>query len=546
MVDIHWLEPAQDILNILNTTILATATLAPKVFAGYSAKPFISTCLAFDPLQYVSNAVLNIQEFIPAGTTVSFPDNDPSCSRPSQIVSVDICRIALEIKTSDRSSVIFENWLPSEWTGRFLTTGNSGIDGCVKYEDVDYGVMHGFSTVGSNNGHNGTGGFAFYHNDDVLEDYVWRSLHTITEAGKNLTGAFYLSPPTKSYYIGCSSGGRQGIKAAEMFPKDFDGIVAGAPAVNFNNMTSWRASFYEKTGPANSTDFIQASIWMGLIHDEVLRQCDTIDGVEDGIIEDPSLCSFRPEALICGAGGSIGADCLSTSQVRIVRKVLSPLYGSSGELVFPSMQPGSEFFAVQKLYSGIPFPYSLDWFRYVVYSNPTYTLSQFSTSDMTAAQSLNPFNVQTYPSDLIPYAKRNSKILIYHGLQDNQITSYSSERFYNHLARGTSLSSTEMDKFLRYFRISGMFHCNSGPGAWMIGQSSSGSTIFNPDENVLAAMVRWVEEGVAPEVIEGTKYVDDLKENGVETKRKHCRYPYRNTYTSGDANLPESWTCIYR
>jgi hypothetical protein len=123
-------------------------------------------------------------------------------------------------------------------------------------------------------------------------------------------------------------------------------------------MTSWRASFFGKTGALGSLNFIPASAWEGFIHDEVLNQCDTIDGVADGIIEDPTLCDFRPEALICSDGQN-SSECLNEVQVEIVRSVFSPLYGSSGELVYPAMQPGSEVQAVQKLYSGTPFPYSL-------------------------------------------------------------------------------------------------------------------------------------------------------------------------------------------
>jgi hypothetical protein len=143
-----------------------------------------------------------------------------------------------------------------------------------------------------------------------------------------------------------------------MFPEDFNGIVVGAPAVNFNNMTSWRASFFGKTGASTSPNFIPASAWQGFIHDAVLKQCDTIDGAADGIIEDPTLCDFRPEELICSSGQN-STKCLNEAQVEIVRSVLSPLYGSSGELVFPAMQPGSEVQAVQRLYSGTPFSYSL-------------------------------------------------------------------------------------------------------------------------------------------------------------------------------------------
>ncbi|KAE9365281.1 tannase and feruloyl esterase [Stipitochalara longipes BDJ] len=537
---------AQCLLFVLVVFFFALSVLGrtPQAFFPRHDPNFSTACLNFEPLKYVPNAAVNAHEFVPAGTTLQFPDSDPSCGTANQTISVDICRIALNISTSVRSGIIFESWLPRNWTGRFLATGNGGIDGCIKYDDINYGNINGFSAVGSNNGHNGTGGSAFLNNPEVLKDYVYRSLHTITEAGKNLTTAFYPTPVKKSYYLGCSGGGRQGIKAAEMFPEDFNGIVVGAPAVNFNNMTSWRASFFDKTGAPTSLNFIPASAWQGFIHDEVLNQCDTIDGVADGIIEDPTLCEFRPESLICSAAHN-STNCLNEAQVEIVRSVLSPLYGASGELVFPAMQPGSEIMAVQKLYAGAPFPYSLDWFRYVIYNTSTFDDTNFSVADITSAQALNPFHVQTYPSNLGNFTgSHKGKLLVFHGQQDQQITSFSTERFYNHLAEGMALRSSQLDEFFRFFRISGMFHCNSGPGAWMIGQSGSGSMGFDPESNVLAAMVQWVEEGFAPEAILGTKFVNDAAANGVERSRRHCRFPYRNTYIGGNASLPQSWECI--
>lgn len=106
------------------------------------------------------------------------------------------------------------------------------------------------------------------------------------------------------------------------------------------------------------------------------------------------------------------------------------------------------------------------------------------------------------------------------------------------------LQSSQIDDFLRYFRVSGMFHCTGGPGAWMVGQSGEGSVGFDPESNVLAAMVRWVEGGIPPEHILGTKFVNDLAANGVEQSRRHCRYPYRNTYMGGNTSVPQSWECI--
>ncbi|OOF91913.1 hypothetical protein ASPCADRAFT_176503 [Aspergillus carbonarius ITEM 5010] len=482
-------------------------------------------------------------EYVPTGANLTFPYNDASCNRPSQVVTVDICRLAFSVETSNRSGITTEVWLPQNWMGRFLGTGNGGIDGCIKYEDLAYGAANGFATVGSNNGHNGTTAVEFYKNEDVLADYVWRALHISVTIGKNLAKTFYNKAATKSYYIGCSFGGRQGINSAVSFPDDFDGIIAGSPALDFNNLVSWRASFFPITGAPDSPNFISQSNWEILIHPEVLRQCDKLDGVADGIIEDPSLCDFHPEAIMCAPDQA--ANCLNPNQIETVRRVLSPLYGTDGQLIFPAMQPGSEIEASKKLYAGKPFSYSEEWFQYVVY-NPTWDPASFTVHDASIAEALNPQNIKTWPDTLSAYQARGGKIITFHGQQDGQITSFNKNRFYNHLSRSMQMSSAELDDFFRFFRISGMGHCNSGPGAWGIGQGGGSVTMalpFEREENVLAALVDWVEMGIPPETIRGTKFVNDTPALGVEVQRDHCRYPLRNSYLGGNSSSPGSWRC---
>ena len=141
-----------------------------------------------------------------------------------------------------------------------------------------------------------------------------------------------------------------------MFPQDFNGIVAGSPALDFNNLQSWRASFFPITGPNTSSDFISKSSWTNLIHGEVLKQCDGLDRAIDGIIEDANRCSFCPETLLCKDYNS--TDCLTAAQVEKVREIFSPLYGEDGNLIYPAMQPGSEILAASNLYAGAPFSYS--------------------------------------------------------------------------------------------------------------------------------------------------------------------------------------------
>lgn len=172
------------------------------ITASHAKQLFRARCEAFVPETYVYNSSRHVLEYIPAGTNLSLPDNDPTCARPNQTTAVDLCRVALLVPTTNRSSISFELWLPDNWTGRFLATGNGGIDGCkygmveigsmqhdlrwpsmglssqhvgIKYEDLAYTTQHGFASVGSNNGHNGTTLKAMYWNLDVVTDYSWRS-----------------------------------------------------------------------------------------------------------------------------------------------------------------------------------------------------------------------------------------------------------------------------------------------------------------------------------------------------------------------------------
>ncbi|KAL9617375.1 MAG: hypothetical protein Q9160_007825 [Pyrenula sp. 1 TL-2023] len=180
------------------------------------------------------------------------------------------------------------------------------------------------------------------------------------------------------------------------------------------------------------------------------------------------------------------------------------------------MQPGNEILASSGLYSGNPWPLSRDWFRYVVYNDPNWDASTFDLSSAALAEQLNPFDVRTWPIDnasgLPAFRERGGKIITFHGGQDQQITTFDTSRWYDALARGTSSTSAELDEWLRFFRISGMSHCSGGPGAWVLGQGGNAAAEgvpFEPEKNVLAALVAWVEQDQAPITMEGTKFKDD-------------------------------------
>ncbi|KAL0569617.1 hypothetical protein V5O48_012343 [Marasmius crinis-equi] len=484
---------------------------------------------------------------VPAGTQITFPDVDSSCETSSdpQVLSDDICRVILQVDTSSTSSIHMEAWLPRHWTGRFLSTGNGGLGGCIKYQDVANGASLGFATVGANNGHDGNTGAPFENRPEVLKDFVFRSIHTNVVVGKQITEHFYEQPHTKSYYFGCSTGGRQGLKSVEDFPEDFDGVIAGAPAANFVGLLSWTGHFFtEITGPSSSPAFIPVDVWLGLIHDDVLSQCDEIDGVQDGIIEDPNLCDYDPSGLLCtDSDATNNTTCLTPTQIETVRKVYTPFLD-----IFPRAQPGGETAGgLAKSIAGEFFAYTSDWFKYVVYpmENRSEPLdpNAITVDDYRRAIEADPFGISTWKGEHGRFRERGGKLLTYHGQADGLITPRISEEYYDHVKR----VSGELDEYFRFFRISGMEHCSQGAGAWNIGQVRLGvprSEWMEPERNVLAAIVRWVEEGIAPETIEGVKFVKDDPEQGEAFRRRHCRYPLRATYGGeGNSTRPESWSC---
>ncbi|KAH6685883.1 tannase and feruloyl esterase [Plectosphaerella plurivora] len=488
--------------------------------------------------QLPNTATIRSSEFIAAGTNLSIPSTHPTCAAFSAVMPCNFCRVQMVAETGPSSEVEIEAWLPRNWTGRFLEVGNGGLGGCLSYTDIDYGVARGFATIGTNNGHTGNYGEPFFNNPGVLEDFAYRAIHTGAVLGKQTLEAFYGKKPSKSYYLGCSTGGRQGFMEAQNFPDDFDGITAGAPAFAWAGLMVWEGYFAAITGPPGSPTFLSPDLWDVVLKD-LNNQCDGLDGHVDGVIEDPDLCQYKPEDLICGSGQT--SDCLTGLQAETVRRVFSPLYDREGKMVYPRFAPGGN--SSTALWNGKMFAYNLDWMRYVVYKDPSWNGS-IGLDEIEAAQKTEAYGINAYNADLSGVKNSGTKILHYHGLQDQLISSDNSDRYYNLVSRTMGLPPKEIDEFYRYFRISGMAHCAGGTGAFNVGNRGATLAGEEPEGNLLSAMVQWVEEGIAPEYILGTAFEDDSKET-VKFQRRHCKYPARGKYSgSGDPNSAENWECV--
>lgn len=226
----------------------------------------------------------------------------------------------------------------------------------IDYGNLDYGSSFHFATIASDNGHDGVSSRPFLNSPEVINDFAWRSIHTISQLSRVIASHYYNPPPSvplRSYYIGCSTGGRQGIQSALKFPEDFDGILAGAPAVDMQHLLGWSGMISRAVGAGSgkgkdSPEFIDEEGW-DLVSEEVLRQCDALDGRNDGIVTEPDECEFDPGVLLCGEDKESPEDvaekggCLTGAQVNALQKIYSPLVGWDGETVlYPRFDPGAE------------------------------------------------------------------------------------------------------------------------------------------------------------------------------------------------------------
>lgn len=400
-------------------------------------------------------------------------------------------------------------------------------------------MAYGFASFGTNNGHNGTSAGAAYQNPDVFEDFSWRSVYTGAVVGKSITEQFYGDSSGKSYYLGCSTGGRQGWKAAQKFPEIFDGIVAGAPAIDMWGHLAFFGYVRELLGfEASSITLAQWTV----VNQEVLTQCDGLDGAHDGILENPSDCEFNWAPLICASTSD--TTCLTPTQAEAAAKLFSPV-SYNGTFIYPGQNHGFEPVMISSLYTPLVLGWLPETFRYLVYEDLSWDPSTFTLQDVVYALENDQSDLNTFDGDISAFRDRGGKMLHWHGAADPLLTMETSDLYYNEVRSTLNASVAELDEFYRYFRASGVAHCSGGPGASFMGQLGGTSAADTPDDSMLRRIVRWVENGEAPEFVRGTKFVNDTVALGVEFTRKHCKYPKVNRYTGTQEGVDEAgWECV--
>ena len=434
------------------------------------------------------------------------------------------CRVAATIRPTSDSEIKIEVWLPpaAAWNGKFMAVGNGGQAGEIYYHKMGLPLTLGYAVASTDTGHAGKGddgSYALGHPEKVI-DFGYRAVHEMVLKSKAVIAQYYSRSASQSYWNGCSTGGRQGMEDLQRYPADFDGVIAGAPAINPRSAAQvmWVAQAVHK----DEASFIPASKFP-VIHKAVLAACDASDRVKDGVLEDPTRCKFDPNAILCK--GADGPDCLTAAQVESARKIYMPAMNPrTKERIFPGFQPGSEKgwgFAA----SAQPPQLTLTGLRNRVFKDANWDYKTFNFDSDVALLDQESRAVNAMEPNLQPFFSHGGKLLQYHGWNDNLIAPLNSVNYYKSVADTLGGASKVNDSY-RLFMVPGMAHCRGGDGA----------DRFDP----ISALEQWVEKGKGPESIIAAHYGGDK----VERTRPLCPYPQVAVYKgAGSTDDAASFAC---
>jgi len=500
------------------------------------------------------NTTITLAQAYAAGDVVSGTTRAP----------VALCRVAGTIKPGPQSNVHFEVWIPTDgsWNGKYQQIGNGGFAGSISASNIANSVSRGYATAGTDDGTSGppAGAPAFIGNPDVLLDYGYRAVKATGDDSKAIVTALMGQAPSRSYFVGCSDGGREALQEAQRFPEDFDGITAGSP-VN-DQVGEFGASYLFNsqatlTGPQTNgipDAYIPASK-LSILTDAVLARCAGKDGglASDAFLNDPRQCKFDPAVVQCAAGQDPNT-CLTPAQVQAAQKIYAgPRDNVTQTRLFPGLEPGGE----------AP---TGGWSSWITGTSPASPGSQFTlgfgfgcslmqgqtscnylgvdvvAQDNAARQMLQPILSSVNP-DLSRFKARGGKLIQYAGWSDAAI---SPQNGLNYFRKVTQTMGNTSD-FYRVFMVPCMAHCSGGAGPNAFGNGTSNGPVIDADHDLVKALERWVEQGTAPNSIIATHYVNNVVSQGVAFQRPLCPFPQRAEYVGqGDPNNAASFACVTR
>ncbi len=518
--------------------LFAAAALGSRAAAAASCESLASL--------HLPDTTITVAAMVPAGAF------DPPGATPP--IDTAACRVAGVIKPTSDSSIVFEVWMPATgWNGKFLSAGEGGYAGAVNYGGIADALRRGYAGGSTDTGHPvGTADFAPGHPEKVT-DFGWRAKHLQAVRSKDIIRAFYGRQITHSYFSSCSNGGRQALMEIQRFPDDYDGLLVGAPAHDWTHL--FAGFIWNEQALFNTPGAYLTASKLTAIQAATLNTCDALDGVTDGVVEDPRRCTFDPASIACPAGTD-GPSCLTPPQVAATRKIMGAARNPrTGKQIFPgwfasaAAAPGGwSAWITGPAVPGASIQafFGNGYFGRFIQEIPAPGVWDYSTfnfdSDMASADAKpvgGAVTMNAVDPELGDFrrANRQGKIIQWHGWEDPAISAVSSVDYYNEVLS----ANPGAREFYRLFMAPGMLHCGSGPGPNSFGQSLAQATPLDhsAQNDILTALERWVENGVPPKRIVAVKYVNDQPAQGVLRTRPLCAYPrvavYRGSGSTDDA-----------
>ncbi|HYM03457.1 MAG TPA: tannase/feruloyl esterase family alpha/beta hydrolase [Stellaceae bacterium] len=479
--------------------------------------------------------------------------------------------------TSD-SIINLEVWIPlTGWNGKYEQLGCGGFCGSIGYRGLAEAIRRGYASAATDDGNQdlssiglGLPGFALGHPQKII-DFGYRALKETTNNAKTIIAAFAGNGPNRSYFNGCSDGGREALMEAQRFPDDFDGIIVGSPA---NAWTHLFAGFIwnEQALLDDPASYIPPSL-LPVLSKAAIAQCVKQDGGVPGdiFLNDPRDCNFDPASVQCTKGQNPNT-CLSAAQVKAAQRIYSgPHDPNTGRLIFPGYEPGSESnpanwplwitgaSSAGDLSGNILAGEALQeffgngFFADFVFQNPSFDFRTFNfTSDVDLADDGVGQIVNSINPDLRPFKSHGGKMIHYVGWADSAIAPMNSVNYYGEVRdalRGKAGhdhdggSPKEIQEFYRLFMVPGMAHCGGGDGPNAFGNGVN-APVIDADHDLLMALDRWVEQGVAPAKIIATHYVNNTASSGVQFQRPLCPFPQVARFNGIDPTNANDFTCV--
>lgn len=425
------------------------------------------------------------------------------------------------------SEIQFRLLLPDTWNGKFLMGGGGGFVGTIDNQ-AQRTVDAGYATVGTDTGHHGDGTDASWalENLERQVNFGYVAVHRTAEVAKAIVRAYFGIEATRNFFVGCSNGGRQALMEAQRYPDDFDGIVVGAPALDFVAIGAQFIKDSQAVFPDvdNPMPLFTAET-LKSVETQILDKCDAVDGLKDGLMEDPRRCSVDVATL----------SGLNQVQQSALKKVYAETRGKDG-MIYPAQPFGGEGapggWPAWITGGASPRPsqsgslrrtFGTQFFKYFVFGDPSwdYTKYDVSHAPKDARQAGTLLNA-TNPN-LDAFKSKGHRLVMWHGWSDPALSGLATINYYEQVqARDASLR-----EYFRLFMMPGVLHCAGGPG---------------PDNVDWPAVIAdWVENGKAPESIVARKLGP---EGGVMRSRPLCPYPQHAVYDGkGPADAAESFAC---